>query len=373
MKARYAAVILAGGLSTRMKQPKPLLQLGEETITDHIVSIFSNEEVDTYLVLGHRQDEVRAGIKKRNITIIYNPDYEQGMFSSVQAGVSHLRSGYQAFFVLPVDIPLVRPATVRRLLDESPVCPDNTIYPVFHGKRGHPPLIPSGLIPSILDWQKPGGLKAVLESLERQPHEVPVPDGNILLDIDSPDDYTAMLKRYLRYEIPTDEECEVILKDVCRVAPDRIRHCLKVSDVAVCIGQALRKSGHEVDIEVVRTAAKLHDIAKGQRKHDIAGGRILRELGFGRVGDVVAVHTDLAGGDTSFSLETKIVYLADKFIAGERLVSLEERYDSSLRGFGLTPEIEAAISGRLEVARNVKAELENLLGCPIEKLISAYA
>ena len=77
----------------------------------------------------------------------------------------------------------------------------------------------------------------------------------------------------------------------------------------------------------------LHDIAKGQRKHDIAGGKILRELGFGKVGDIVAVHSDLAGGNTRLSLETKIVYLADKLVEGERLVSLEERYRSSRQRF----------------------------------------
>jgi hypothetical protein len=161
------------------------------------------------------------------------------------------------------------------------------------------------------------------------------------------------------------------LSDICKVPPDKIRHGVKVAQVAVAIGKALDTAGHRVDIEAVRTASILHDVAKGQRQHDIAGGKILRELGFGKVGDIVAVHSDLAGGNTSLSLEFKVVYLADKLVEGESLVSLEERYDSSKRRFGVTPEIQAAIDGRLKVAQGVKRDLETLLGRDLESIIAA--
>jgi molybdenum cofactor cytidylyltransferase len=369
VNAHYAAVVLAGGLSSRMQQLKPLLLLGGETITNHVISTFLNEGVDVFLVVGYRKEEIALGIKRRDINFVYNPDYEQGMFSSVQSGVRRLHLTYQAFFVLPVDIPLVRPATIRRLMDTAVENPCNIIYPTFGGKRGHPPLIPSALIPAILAWEKTGGLKTLLNSREKQALELPVFDSNILFDIDTRDDYAALLKRFERYELPTDEECDVILNDICKLAPDRKKHCLRVAEVAADIGRALDVSGSPVDIESVRIAARLHDIAKGKRKHDIVGGRILREMGFGKVGDIVAVHSDLAGGNTQLSLEAKIVYLADKFVEGERLVPLEERYGTSLRRFGITPEIEAAISERLKVAQNIKKEFENLLGYPLEEVI----
>ncbi len=370
MNARYVAIVLAGGLSTRMKQFKPLLPLGEATITDHIIATFLSAGVDVLLVVGYRHDEIKAKIKERDINIVYNPDYEQGMFSSIQAGVSHLLPAYQAFFIQPVDIPLIRPATIKRLMEAAAENPDKIIYPVFEGRRGHPPLIPFGVAPAILEWQEGGGLKAVLDSPEIPDLEIPVPDANILFDIDTPEDYAALLEHFPRYEIPTGEECNVILNDICKVPSVRIRHCLKVAEVATAIGRALNAHGYEVDIEVVQRAAMLHDIAKGQRKHDNVGGQILRKLGFSKVGDIVAVHTDLAGGNTKLSLEAKIVYLADKFVEGEKLVSIEERYSSSSHNFGLTPEIEAAIAQRLKVAQTTKKELEGLLGRPLEPIIS---
>jgi CTP:molybdopterin cytidylyltransferase MocA len=352
-----------------MKQFKPLLPLGNATVTDHVISTFVNLGIDVFLVAGYRHDDIVAGIKKQNINVVYNPDYEQGMFSSIQAGVRRLQPDYKAFFILPVDIPLVRSATIRRLMDAAAENPDKIVYPVFAGKRGHPPLIPSNLIPAISGWAKTGGLKAVLKSHEKLVLELTVADGYILFDINTPDDYRRLLERFHRYEIPTDEESDIILNDICGVPADRIKHNLKVAEVAGNLGQALDISGHKVDVELVRIAAKLHDIAKGQRKHDVAGGEILQKLGFGKVGNIVAVHSDLAGGNVHLPLESRIVYLADKLVEGERLVSLEERYRSSRRQFGLTPEIEAAIEGRLKVAQSVKKEIEKLLGSPLEKII----
>lgn len=153
-QGRYAAIVLAGGLSSRMKQFKPLLPLGEATVTDHVMATFLSVGVDVFLVVGYRQNEIRAGIKKRNIAIVDNPDYKKGMFSSIQAGIRRLQPIHQAFFILPVDIPLVRPSTVKRILDAGAERPDNAIYPVFAGHRGHPPLLPCSLMPVILGWGK---------------------------------------------------------------------------------------------------------------------------------------------------------------------------------------------------------------------------
>ena len=136
------------------------------------------------------------------------------------------------------------------------------------------------------------------------------------------------------------------------------RHCIAVAKAAKTIGKALRKSGKNIDPELIYSAARLHDIAKGQHKHDIAGGQIFRDLGFGQTGDIVAVHTDLAGGNLHLSLEAKVIYLADKLVEGDRPVTLAERYGHAKRPFTLTPEIDTAIERRFQVAQAVKKELE---------------
>lgn len=189
----YAAIVLAAGLSRRMQRFKPLLPLGEETIADHVMAVYLQNGVAVYLVVGYRQDELRAGIRTRNIQIVENPDYEQGMFTSVQAGIRALGKDYRAAFIAPVDIPLVSTATIQKLLATAEKHPGKVVHPTFNQKRGHPPLIPAEMFPVILNWQGDGGLLSVLNAY-KEAVEVEVPDSNILLDIDEPGDYEKLLK-----------------------------------------------------------------------------------------------------------------------------------------------------------------------------------
>ncbi len=365
---RYAAIVLAGGFSSRMQTFKPLLKIGSKTVTDRVIDLFADNKVEVLLVAGWRQEELKSGIRHRDITIIENPDYARGMFSSIQAGVKHLSPECPAFFVMPVDIPLVRPATVARLLQTAAGHPEKIIYPVFGNRRGHPPLIPAGLVPAITAWQQDGGLKAILESRADMALEIPVPDSYIHFDMDTPDDFKEALERFQRYEVPTEAECAAIL-DIYKESPEKRKHSYKVAELAVKISRALIAAGQQVDTDLAQKAAILHDIAKGSHRHDIAGGWILHEIGLGKTGDIVAVHTDLPSDNSRISLEAKIVFLADKFIGGEEPVTIDRRFQFSLERFGDNPEVKNSILQRKQRALVVKQELENLLGYPLETLV----
>jgi CTP:molybdopterin cytidylyltransferase MocA len=152
--------------------------------------------VDVYLVTGHRQEELRSGIKTRDIHMVENPDYRQGMFTSIRAGLSCLGDGYRAAFIAPVDIPLVSSETVRTLLRAAGENPGRVIHPTFNGKRGHPPLIPSEIFPAITGAQGDASLKSVLYIYKDLALNVEVTDGNILFDIDEPADYEELLRRF---------------------------------------------------------------------------------------------------------------------------------------------------------------------------------
>jgi molybdenum cofactor cytidylyltransferase len=194
----FAVLILAAGFSSRMGQFKPLLVIDGETITDHLISTFSSNGVEVYLVVGYRGEELKAGINSRDVTFVENPNYARGMFTSVQAGVRALKPEYEAFFLMPVDIPLVQPSSIRSLLAAYGEHPDRIIYPVFRTKRGHPPLVPMSLAPVIAGWRHDGSLKAVLNSYEKLALEVNVPDENVLFDINTADDYKRLTERYRR-------------------------------------------------------------------------------------------------------------------------------------------------------------------------------
>jgi CTP:molybdopterin cytidylyltransferase MocA len=190
------AIILAAGFSSRMRQFKPLLPLGSKTITEHLISVYLRNSVDVILVVGHRQNELLSRIEEKHITIASNHCYQEGMLSSIQAGVRRLKAEHTHFFVSPVDTPLIRPSTVQRLLEAASASPNRIIFPVFEGKRGHPPLLPVDLAPSIMNWTGEGGLAALLRSQRNRHLEIEVQDSGILLDVDTPGDYQELVKRF---------------------------------------------------------------------------------------------------------------------------------------------------------------------------------
>ncbi len=192
----FAVLILAAGFSRRIGKFKPLLSIGGVTFVDRLIAIFQQNDVEVYLVIGFHAEELKTAIREHNVVVVENPDYRLGMFASVQAGVRALKQGCRAFFVIPVDIPLVRSLTIRQIITASTQYPDKIIYPVFNQKRGHPVLIPVSLAPTISRWCKDGSLRDVLHSFENLSLEVNVPDENILLDINTTDDYNSVIERF---------------------------------------------------------------------------------------------------------------------------------------------------------------------------------
>ena len=123
---------------------KPLLDLGGRTLLARAVAAFSAVGVeDVVVVSGYRAEEVAAEAAAAGARSVLNPRYEEGMFSSVQAGAAAVPAG-RRFFVLPVDCPLVRPETVGRLARAAEADGAPVALPVHGGLPGHPPLLGAG-------------------------------------------------------------------------------------------------------------------------------------------------------------------------------------------------------------------------------------
>jgi molybdenum cofactor cytidylyltransferase len=118
------------------------------------------------------------------------------MFSSVQAGVKALSPDSHAFFVLPVDISMVRPRTIKDLLEAYRSGKSKMVFPMFLGNRGHPPLVGASYRNEILSYSGAEGLRAVFRNHENEWVQVEVADEMILLDLDTPADYEALLARF---------------------------------------------------------------------------------------------------------------------------------------------------------------------------------
>ena len=370
----FSAIILAAGYSSRMGKFKALLPIGEKRVIDWTLSLFQKNGLGEIIVItGHRSPEIREHIRSfehySDVKIVENPDYDEGMFSSVKSGVGALdEKQCEAFFIMPSDICLARPLTVKLLKEGYKTHPGNIIHPCFNSKLGHPPLIPALLIPDILESNGEGGLKAILQKHEARSTNIQTPDRHMLIDMDRPEDYEYALLRFKHHDIPTADECDVIFK-VFSVSENIIQHSRKVEEAGLKICKSLKISGiNGLNCKLMSAAALLHDIAKGRKNHAGAGARMLADMGFRRVAEVVAQHTDLNFKPDVQINEAELLYIADKLVIKDRFTTLEERFENALNRFGHEPEARAAISRRKEISMKLRKKLERALGQPLDSL-----
>jgi len=372
MKTRVAAIILAAGYSSRMGEFKPLLPLGETTVLERIITLFQDAGVsDIRVVVGYRAEDLLPLLRKMEVSCIINEDFEAGMFSSVVAGVKSVQGSVDVFFILPVDIPLVRPGTIRLLFQAYQGKNGKIIHPCFAGKRGHPPLISASLADQITHWNGHDGLRGALAQFETDAIQIEVPDENILFDVNTQDDYRDLHAKWRQYDLPTRQEREILLNTTFAIEKGLYNHSHMVAQLALLMGAALNKAGCCLDLDLILSAALLHDIAKGISQHARAGGQILREMGYPRVADIVAAHVDIAIHEGEEINESQVVYLSDKMALGDQYVAnLKTRFEAKLEEFSHAPDIQKNIIGRLENALNIQRRIETKLNRSLEEILS---
>jgi molybdenum cofactor cytidylyltransferase len=360
---QITAVILAAGCSTRMEQFKPLLKIGDKTVIERSIFMFHDAGIhDIRVVVGHFQDQMESILENAGVRILINRTGSPEMFSSVIAALDSLEPEVQSIVLLPGDIPLVRPWTANYLLKQHLKKPETILVPSFQGKRGHPVIIPAELADTIRKWEGEDGLKGALNSLKDKLLAIPVADANILFDMDTPEDYKEAQERWLGYTVPTRDECQSILRDLFCVNENIVGHSITVAGVARSICDALISSGCQMDKEVITASALLHDMAKGDAHHEQKAAGVLAEMGFPEIASIVACHTDIECSYHAPVSPAEILYLADKLVNGNTIVSITERFQSALEKFGNDPEVKQKIEKRKEHARIIMNKVERAVG-----------
>ena len=177
-------LVPAAGRSARMGAWKPTLPFGDSTIIGTVVAAALRVCARVILVTGYRGNELCAlfGADPR-VTTVENPDWELGIFSSIQRGATQVRT--ERFFVALGDMPWIPPRAFAALRD-APAA--DALFPTFNGQRGHPVLFSARIIPALRASDPAAG--SMREIAARfSVAELPWPDETILRDIDTMEDY----------------------------------------------------------------------------------------------------------------------------------------------------------------------------------------
>jgi len=356
-----AAIIVSGGYTSRMGSFKPFLRFGEKSAIETLIDTYKSSGINNIIVVtGYKGDEVTEKLRGSGAKCIHNENYADGMFSSVIKGIGALDTDVSAFFMHPVDIPLVKKCTVNALKSMYLKSGKGIVYPDFCGRLGHPPLIDRKYREAILNSNGEGGLKKILEGYSFDSLNVPVFDRATQMDMNTKEDYERLLE-YYNIAAPDLEECSSIL-GIYNVPENIIKHCRKVSEVSVEILQSMDNTQNKLDGCALKAAAMLHDIAKNKENHALAGEIILKEIGYEHIGSIIGSHTDVEVDDKGRITESEILYLADKLVREDKVISIDERFKQSMNKYQDNPEILKNIEKRRDAAYKVIRKIEAATG-----------
>lgn len=200
---RVAALVLAAGRSTRMGGPNKLLAdaNGVPLVVHAVKAALASQAVEVVVVLGHMEDQVRPVIEKAappksRLRFVTNPDFAEGLSTSVRTGIAALGANIDAAVVQLGDMPGVGAPLLDRLIAAfSPVEGRSICVPTVGGKRGNPVLWARRFFPEMTALSGDSGAKHLIGEHADLVCEVEMTGEAAITDIDTPEALDAWRAR----------------------------------------------------------------------------------------------------------------------------------------------------------------------------------
>jgi molybdenum cofactor cytidylyltransferase len=184
-----AAIILAAGRSTRMGGPNKLLaELGGKPLVRAVTEqALASKVRGVIVVTGHQAEQVEKALQGLNVKFVRNPDFADGLSSSVKAGIAAIPAEADGAVICLGDMPLISAQLIDRLIDTF--APDRgslIAVPVSDGRRGNPVLWSRRFFSELLALDGDIGARRLIDKHSQAVAEIPVEGHGAFLDIDTP-------------------------------------------------------------------------------------------------------------------------------------------------------------------------------------------
>ena len=203
-----SAVVLAAGMSTRMGRNKLLLRFRDKPLIVHAVDTLLAAKVgEINVVVGHESekvwDQLEAYVSQVSnraqggrVRLIENPDYRNGLSTSVRTGVQAVSPEAKAIMIYLADQPLLEPGDVDRIIAALPVAKGKNktiVVPFFKGERGNPVILDASLRDSILGIVGDVGCKGVIKRYPEKVYAIEMENDHVVRDVDDVQAYERLL------------------------------------------------------------------------------------------------------------------------------------------------------------------------------------
>ena len=183
------AIILAAGRSTRMGGPNKLLaELGGKPLVRTVTEqALASKAGGVIVVTGHQAELVEKALAGLKVKFVRNPDFAQGLASSVKAGIAAVPANADGAVVCLGDMPLISSDLIDRLIEAfSPDTGNLIAVPVSDGRRGNPVLWSRRFFAELMTLDGDIGARHLIAKHSEAVAEVPVEGAGAFLDIDTP-------------------------------------------------------------------------------------------------------------------------------------------------------------------------------------------
>jgi molybdenum cofactor cytidylyltransferase len=191
-----SAILLAAGESRRMKSFKPLLPFAGKTFIECCAdNLLASRAAEIVVVTGHRHQDICRQIGNRPVRIVYNPDYQQGMSTSIKRGLAVISNSAQAVMIALADQPLITSAIFNQLIEAYESTRPLLVIPIHGARRGHPIIIDLRLKDEVIAMDPAQGLRQVVHAHESDVAYVESASDSVLIDFDYPEDYWRLIRQ----------------------------------------------------------------------------------------------------------------------------------------------------------------------------------
>jgi molybdenum cofactor cytidylyltransferase len=189
-----------------MGRAKQLLPFGSTTLLGRVLDTARRAGLHAIvLVLGFEagricralelnRPEARPCPDRTGVQVIDTPDWHKGQSFSVAAGLKALPPDMDGALFLLGDQPLVTTQTLHHLVSAFQTSDHWILAPCFKGQRGNPVLVASSLFDRLAQPAGDAGARVLFREFRHRMHCLEVDDPGVLKDVDTPEDYAALVR-----------------------------------------------------------------------------------------------------------------------------------------------------------------------------------
>lgn len=203
--ARISAILLAAGQSLRMGSVnKLMLPVGGVPLLRYSAQVLLASNLqDLAVVLGHEGEQLHALIRDLGVTVVHNPEYQDGQMSSVYRGLERVARPCDGIMICLADQPLLTPADIDALIDAFARRRRGSILvPAHRGERGNPIVLAAEHRAAILAGGRNLGCQRLIERNPELVETFETDNEHYFFDLDTPAQYDEWRRR-TGYASPT--------------------------------------------------------------------------------------------------------------------------------------------------------------------------